>query len=209
MTALAAQNLLPGEGGDIELGEVHVLREGCRRGVADGQALAIGRNEIGIRNADARGGAVPGEDDVAVEIDLRQVRKKAVVGIELANIGKLQLLHHIGDPAGAEAFPGEHVYATLAEQRPHGHFDGARVGGRNDADAVVSGNFENLAGKVDGQFQLFLANLGAVRTTERGIGKRIERPTGALRARARRKVSIRRTRGGGDDISHIDTLPGN
>ena len=145
----------------------------------------------------------------AKEIDGGEIRQQAVIGVELADIGELQLLHHIGDPAGAEAFPEEHVNAAFAEQRPHGHFDGARVGSRNDADAVVSGNLENFAGKVDGQLQLFLADLGAVRTTERGIGKRIERPTGTLRAGARRKMRVCRTRGRGDHISHIDTLPGN
>ena len=113
MTALAAQNLLPGEGGDIELGEVHVLRKSGRRGVADGEALAISRDEVGIRNAHARRGAVPGKDDVTVEIDGGEIRQEAVIGVELADIGKLQLLHHIGDPAGAKAFPGEHVDARV------------------------------------------------------------------------------------------------
>jgi hypothetical protein len=39
VAALAAQHLLPGEGDDIELGEIEILRERRRGGVADGQAL--------------------------------------------------------------------------------------------------------------------------------------------------------------------------
>ncbi len=52
MTALAAENLLPREGDDIELGEVEVLRKRGRGRVADRQALAVGRDEVGVRNAD-------------------------------------------------------------------------------------------------------------------------------------------------------------
>ncbi len=193
MRALAAQNLLPGEGDDIELGEIEVLRESGRGRVADRQALAVGRDEIGVRNANAGGGAVPGEDHVAVEIDVGEVGKLAVVGFELADVLELQLLDDVGDPAGAEAFPGEHVDAALAEQRPERHFDGAGIGSRNDADAVIRRHFQNFAGKIDGLLQLRLADLRAVRAAEGRIGKRIERPTGALRAGARRKMGILRT----------------
>ena len=55
-------------------GQVEPLREGRRGGVADGQALAVGGDPVAIRHAHARGGAVPGEDHVAVEIDLRRDR---------------------------------------------------------------------------------------------------------------------------------------
>ena len=51
--ALAAQHLLPGEGDDIELREVELLREGGRGRVADGQALAVGRDAV-ARSARAR-----------------------------------------------------------------------------------------------------------------------------------------------------------
>src|SRR5690606_1428750 len=73
MRTLAAQRLLPGEGDDIELGEIEVLREGSRSGVADGEALAVGRDPVAIGDADTRCGAVPGEDHVAVEIDLAEI----------------------------------------------------------------------------------------------------------------------------------------
>ncbi len=167
MCALAAQNLLPGEGDDIELGEIEVLRESGRGRVADRQALAVGRDEIGVRNAHARGRAVPGEDHVAVEIDGRKIRQLAVAGFDLANVLELQLLDDVGDPAGAEAFPGDHVDAALAEQRPERHFDGAGVGSGNDADAVIGRHFQNFTGKIDGLLELGLADLRAVRTAER------------------------------------------
>ncbi len=115
MRALAAQHLLPGEGDDVELGEIEVLREGGRSGVADRQALAAGRDEVGVRHAHARGRAVPGEDHVTVEIDRGKVGKKAIVGGDLAGAGELQLLHDVRDPARTEAFPGDHVDAARAE----------------------------------------------------------------------------------------------
>ena len=88
-----------------------------------------------------------------------------------ADVLELELLDDVGHPAVAEAFPGEHVDAALAEQRPQRHLDGAGVGGRHDADAVVGRNVENFAGEIDGLFELGLADLGAVRTAERGIGQ--------------------------------------
>jgi hypothetical protein len=68
-----------------------------------------------------------------------------------------------------------------AEQRPQRHLDGAGVGGRHDADAVVGGNLQNVAGQRDRLLELGLADLGAVRAAERRVNKRIERPAGTLR----------------------------
>jgi hypothetical protein len=48
MRGFAAEHLLPGEGDDIELIEIEPLGEGGRGGVADGQSLAVGRDEAGI-----------------------------------------------------------------------------------------------------------------------------------------------------------------
>ena len=67
---LAAERLLPGEGDDVELGPIEVLREGGGGRVADRQALAVGGDPVGVGHAHAGGRAVPGEDDVVVEIDL-------------------------------------------------------------------------------------------------------------------------------------------
>ncbi len=72
----------------------------------------------------------------------------------------------------------DHVDRALAEQRPERHFDGAGVGSGHDTDTVISRHFENFAGKVNGLFQLRLANLRTVRTADGSIGKCIERPTG-------------------------------
>ena len=64
-------------------------------------------------HAHARGRAVPGEDHVAVEIDAAEIGQLAVVGLDRADVGELQLLDDVGDPALAEALPGEHVDAAL------------------------------------------------------------------------------------------------
>ncbi|QTK82338.1 Hypothetical protein AT6N2_L1592 [Agrobacterium tumefaciens] len=173
MTALAAQNLLPREGDDVEFRKVHVLRKRRGCGVANGQALAVGGNEIGVGNTNARGRAVPCKDHVTVEIDVGKVRQQAIIGLELANVLQLQLLDNVGDPASAEAFPGQHIDATFTEQRPERHFNSAGVGCRNDADTIIGGNIENFTGEIDGLLQLGFANLGAMRATERCIGESI------------------------------------
>ena len=149
MRALAAQRLLPGEGGDIEFFEVEPLGEGGRSRVANGEALAIGRNETAVRHAHARGRAVPGEDHVAVEIDLRQIRQCAVARLEPANVGELELLDDVGHPAGTKTFPGDHIDAALAEQRPQRHLHRAGIGRRHDADAVAGRDLEDIACQLD------------------------------------------------------------
>ena len=53
MRALPAQHLLPGERHYIELGEIEVLREAGRGGVADGEASAVGGNPVAVRNPHA------------------------------------------------------------------------------------------------------------------------------------------------------------
>src|SRR5690606_3334465 len=57
----------------------------------------------------------------------------------------------------------------------------------------VGGNLKNFAGKVDCVLQLRLADLGAVRTTERSISESFKRPSGTLGARTGRKIWIGRT----------------
>ena len=78
----AAENLLPGEGGDIDLRPVDRLREQRRGGIGEGEPAAVGSDPVAVRHAHARRRAVPGEDDVAVEIDRGQIRQPAVVGLE-------------------------------------------------------------------------------------------------------------------------------
>ena len=103
------------------------------------------------------------------KVDGREIGQFAVIGLDAPDIRQLQLLDHIGDPAGAERFPGDHVDAAGAKQRPQRHLDRAGVGRRHDADAVVGGNLQHLAGQVDRLFELRLADLCAMRTAERSI----------------------------------------
>ncbi len=106
----------------------------CRRGIGEGQPAAVGGDPFAVRHAHARGRAVPGEDDVAVEIDGAQIRQPAVVGFEHARAGKLQLRDDVGDPALAEVLPRQHVDAARAEHAPQRHLEGAGVGARHDGE---------------------------------------------------------------------------
>src|SRR5207302_5694430 len=92
----------------------------------------------------------------------------------------LELLGYIGDPALAEALPGQEVDAARAEQRPQRHLDGARIGGRHDADPVIGGQAEHGARAVDDLAQLRLAGRAAMRAPETGIVQRRQRPTRTL-----------------------------
>ena len=145
----------------------------------------------------AGGGAVPGEDHVAgCRIDRGEVRQFAVRRLDDARVLQLELLDDVRDPALAEAFPGQHVDAAGAEQRPQGHLDGARIGRRHDADPVVGRHFQNLAGEVDGALQAALAELRTVRAAEGGILEMVEGPAGALGAGSGRKERRAWARGG-------------
>jgi hypothetical protein len=122
-----------------------LLREGRGRGVADGQALAVRRNEVGIRN-DATPEVVPFQVKTTSRSKSTSARSGGAIGQHrrCARPCSLQLLDDVGHPAGAEAFPGQHVDAALAEQRPQRHLDGAGIGSRHDADAVVGRHVEEL-----------------------------------------------------------------
>ena len=65
MRGLAAENLLPGKGGDIELVPGKLHRKGRRCCIADRQPLPFFGDEIAIRNPDAAGGAIPGKYHVS------------------------------------------------------------------------------------------------------------------------------------------------
>jgi hypothetical protein len=115
MLRFAAQHLLPGEGRDIELGPVDLLREYRGGRIADGETFAVARDPISIRDADARCGAVPGKNNVAIEIDLAEVRQLAIGRDHRPYIRKLELLEDIDHPFLAKSFPGEHVDAAGPE----------------------------------------------------------------------------------------------
>ena len=78
MPGLSAERLLPGECRDVELGPVEVLGESGGGRIAQRQTFAVSRDPVGVGDAHPGGGAVPGEDDVVVEIDLRQVGQLAM-----------------------------------------------------------------------------------------------------------------------------------
>ena len=107
--ALAAHHLLPGPGDDIELGPRQVHGEDGRGRVADGEALAIVGDPVAVRHLHARGRAVPGEDDVVRPVDGLEIGDLAVARLQDARVLELELLGHVGDPAFAEALPGQHV----------------------------------------------------------------------------------------------------
>jgi hypothetical protein len=135
MAALAAQNLLPREGRDVDLGPVDVIGEHGAGGVGEGQALAVGRDPFGVGNAHAAGGAVPGEQNVARPVDLVQIGELTIIGADHRGV-QLELLHHIGDPAFAKAFPRKGGHFAGAQHRPHRHFKGAGVGTGDNTDAM-------------------------------------------------------------------------
>ena len=152
--------------------------------------------QFGVGNAHARGGAVPGEDDVVVEIDLGEIGQLAVGRLQRARVLELELLDDVGDPAFAEALPRQHVDAARAEQRPQRHLDRAGVGAGRDADAIVGGNAEHFARQVDRVLELGLAELGAMRAAERRVLEGFGGPAGPLGAGAGRKTRVMRPRGG-------------
>ena len=190
MGALAAEHLLPGVGDDIELGPIEPLGESRRGGVADGEAGPVSRYPVAIGNLHARRGAVPGEDHIMVEIHGGEIGDVAIARGDDADVLQLELLDHIGDPALAEAFPGQHVDATRAKQRPHGHFDCAGVGGGHDTDEIISGDLQDFAREVDGQLQLHLSDLGAVRAAQRRIGEILEAVARTLGAGSGGEIGI-------------------
>ena len=203
MRAFAAQRLLPGEGHDIELGPVEILGEGGAGGVADGDAFTVGGDEIGVRDADARGGAVPGEDEVGVLAHLGQVRQLAIRRIQ--DLGRqLQLLGHVGDPVLAEALEGQQLHRLGAQHRPHRHFHGAGVRTGHDADQEIVRNLEHLARAVDRFLQPRLAQLGAMRTAKNRVLEILGGPAGALGARAGRKLGASRAHGRLGEGRHSD-----
>ena len=165
--------------------------------------VAVVGDPVGVGDAGAGGGAVPGEADVGVGADVAQVGERAVGGFQDAGVGELELLGGVGGPAFAEALPDQHVDGAGAEHRPHRHLEGAGVGGGDDADAVAGGDAEDARGAVDGVLELRLGLRGAVRAAEEGAGgDRFGGPAGALGAGARGEFGARGTDsgfGGGRD----------
>ncbi len=144
------------------------------------EALAVRLDPVGVGHAHARGGAVPGEDDVGVGIDLGEIGDLAITRVKLGDVLELQFLDDVGDPAFAEGFPGDGGDGLRSEQRPQRHLDGAGIGRRHDADLVVGRHFQHFARQLDGLLELDLADLGAVRAAERCVLEILGIPAGAL-----------------------------
>ena len=149
-----------------------------------------------VRHAHARGGAVPGEDDVGLRIDLGEVGDLTVSRVELGDVLELQFLDDVADPALAEGFPGERGDGPRTEHRPQRHLDRAGIGGRHDADAIIGGHFEHFARQIDRELELGLADLRAMRTAERCVLEILGIPSGALGAGAGGKMRHVRPRSG-------------
>ena len=122
---------------------------------------------------------------------------------------ELQLLDRVGHPARSETLPCEHLDGSGAEQRPHRHLHGARVGGRHDADAVTFRNPENfpLSCQWRASASPYPGQHGASGRAERPQGHR-GRKWGGLAARAGGKARICRPRGPEwSPSSSLDILP--
>ena len=123
-----------------------------------------------------------------------------------AQVFQLQLLGGVGHPALAEALPGQRVDAACAQHGPHGHLEGAGVGGRHDAADVAGGQAQQRLGLVDGELQARLAFLGAMRAAEERLVERLQGPAGALGAGAGGEQHIARPLGRLGRRGHEPTL---
>ena len=191
---LAAQHLLPGEGGHVELVPGQVLREGRRGRVADRQAATACGDRVARGHAHARCGAVPGEHHVALPVERAEVHDLAIGRLVDPRV-ELELLHGIRHPARAEGLPGHHLDGARAQHRPHRHLDGAGVRGGHDADAVVVRHAQHLAGAVDGGLELGLAHARAVRAAQGRAHERLGGPCRGLGAGSAREAGIGRPAG--------------
>ena len=189
--AFAAERLLPGPGHDIELGPIEFHREHRRGGVAQRQALAVVGDPVGVGNADARGGAVPGKDHVARKIDRAKVRQFAVVGLEGPGPGDRELFLDIRGPAAPKALPGEDVDAARSEQGPERALEGTRVRTGHQGQAVVRGHAEQFTAGVEHRLDPLYGGRGAVGASQQRTRKGVRGPSGSFHARPRRKFGAR------------------
>ena len=168
MLRFAAHHLLPAVGRGIELGPVHLHREDGAGGIVDRHAFAARRQPVGVGDLGARSGAVPGEDDVVVLRDARQIGDFAIIGVHDRQLRQLELLDRVLDPDIAEAFPCRDGRRVIGAQHgPHRAFERAGIRCRHDADKVILRHAEHFLRQVDGMFQPRLAERAAMRAAER------------------------------------------
>ncbi len=167
-----------------------LLREDGGCPVADREPLAIRIDPICVRHTHAGRGAVPGEHDVAVAIDLREIGKLAIRRDESADIFELELLLDVGDPIPAERIPGQNINAARPQQRPQRHFHGAGIRRRHQRDAIAGGQLQQVTRLCQRQFQSGLGFGLAMITPEQRALQRLDRPAWTLGARPRRESWI-------------------
>jgi hypothetical protein len=116
--------------------------------------VTLAARERGIPLADAVQAAIAAHGDrldvatrQALDSAAREIRQLAVIGAEHPRL-QLQLLHRVGHPALAEAFPGEAGDRAGAEHGPHRQLEGAGIRARDDADAAEPGDNIYVQGKV-------------------------------------------------------------
>ena len=113
-------------------------------------ALAVGGDEVAVRHAHARGGAVPGEHQVGVAgapwsgpaAGRRARRAPRPSSFSCLTTSVTQSLPKLSKASSCTGRGPEH--------RPQRHLDGAGVGAGHDADQVVGRDLQHLAGLVDG-----------------------------------------------------------
>src|SRR5262249_45984004 len=81
---------------------------------ANGEALPVRRDPVGVRHPHTRYCSVPSKDDVAGKIDLGKIRQPTVGSLHDADVVNFQLPDNIDHPILAEGFPSQDVDTTRA-----------------------------------------------------------------------------------------------
>ena len=169
MRGFTTQRLLPGICQHINFRKVDVLRKKCRRRVAERQALAAIRNPIAIGYANTRCRTIPGEQHIAREISLCQIRQVPPIGIERAKILDPQFIQGVFEPDPPEHFPGKDIDAARSQKIPHRHFKSAGIGTRHNGHFVTGRQAQQLFGLINRQLQTRPPFHGAMRTAKQRL----------------------------------------
>jgi len=175
---LAAQRLLPGEVTTSSFGSRAAgqkWRRWHRRWSGRGDRRRSSRHS----HPHPRGRAVPGEHDVARRVDFREIRQLAIGAVTaLASFSFNCLAMSVTQPS-----PNDSQAKTVTGRAPAATttpFPPRRYRRPHDADAVIGGNLEHLAGEIDGALELRLADLRSVRASKDGVGEDLQAPAGRL-----------------------------
>ena len=180
---------------DIDLVPGDRLGEHGRGGVDEGEALAVGRDPVAVGHAHAGGGAVPGEEHVAAEIDWARSGSLPYSALRTRRSSSLSCLVTSVTQPSPKLSQASASTPRCAQHGPHGHLEGAGVGGGHDGAHVARRQAQQRLGLVDGELQARLAFLGAVRAAEERVVEGFEGPAGALGAGAGGEMDIGRPLG--------------